>query len=435
MSRILDETTSALGTHLYELVAELTPAMRSITGNGVRRTLATVRRALDPAVPLTVREIPTGTPVLDWTVPKEWNVREAWLAGPDGQRILDVADHPLHLVNYSAPTYTRLALPDLAPHLHSLPDRPDWVPYRTSYYRETWGFCLPDRQRRALAEGEYQVHIDTTLTDGSLTFAEILLPGSGPLEFLLTTHVCHPGMANDNASGIAMATLLAGALADRPRRLTYRILFIPGTIGAITWLAHNRHAVEQVEHGLVLTGLGDRGQPTYKRSRRGDAVIDRAATRALKETDRPHHVVDFSPYGYDERQFCSPGFNLPVGRFGRSQHGEYPEYHTSADNMDLVTPESLGDSFAIIMRTIEICERDRTWTNTSPFGEPQLGRRGLYRSIGATLGRDAVEMGLLWVLNLADGTNSMLDIAERADLPFDTVADAADALAAVGLLT
>ncbi len=185
----------------------------------------------------------------------------------------------------------------------------------------------------------------------------------------------------------------------------------------------------------MLTGLGDRGQPTYKRSRRGDADIDRAAARALKEMDRPHQVVDFSPYGYDERQFCSPGFNLPVGRFGRSQHGEYPEYHTSADNMDLVTAESLGDSFAIIMRIIEICERDRTWTSTSPFGEPQLGRRGLYRSIGATLGREAVEMGLLWVLNLADGTHSMLDIAERADLPFDTVADAADALAAVGLLT
>ncbi len=435
MPRIPGEMSSALGARLYDLVAELAPAMRSITGDGVRATLATVRRALGPAVPFTVHEVPTGTPVLDWTVPKEWNVREAWLAGPDGRRILDVADNSLHLLNYSAPTYTRLALPDLTPHLHSLPDRPDWVPYRTSYYRETWGFCLPDRQRRELPDGEYQVHIDTALTDGSLTFAEILLPGSDPREFLLTTHVCHPGMANDNASGIAMTTLLAGALADRPRRLTYRLLFIPGTIGAITWLAHNRDAVQRIEHGLVLTGLGDRGQPTYKRSRRGDADIDRASARALKEMDRPHQVVDFSPYGYDERQFCSPGFNLPVGRFGRSQHGEYPEYHTSADNMDLVTAESLGDSFAIIMRMIEICERDRTWTSTSPFGEPQLGRRGLYRSIGATLGREAVEMGLLWVLNLADGTHSMLDIAERADLPFDTVADAADALAAVGLLT
>ncbi len=429
-----DGGARAVGTRLYDLVAELTPMMRSITGDGVRKTLATVRGALEPAVPFAVREVPTGTPVLDWTVPKEWNVSQAWLAGPDGQRVLDAADNPLHLLNYSIPTHTRLSLPDLLPHLHSLPDHPDWVPYRTSYYHEAWGFCLSDRQRRELPDGEYEVHIDTTLTDGSLTFAEIALPGSSPREFLVTTHVCHPGMANDNASGIATATLLAAALADRPRRLSYRFLFIPGTIGAITWLAHNRESVDGIEHGLVLTGLGDRGQPTYKRSRRGDAGIDRAVTRALKETGRPYNVIDFSPYGYDERQFCSPGFNLPVGRFGRSPHGTYAEYHTSADNLGFVTATGLNDSFAIILRTIEICERDRTWTSTSPFGEPQLGRRGLYRSIGATLDREAVEMGLLWVLNLADGSHSMIDIADRADLPFNTVADAADALAAVGLL-
>jgi aminopeptidase-like protein len=241
-------------------------------------------------------------------------------------------------------------------------------------------------------------------------------------------------MANDNASGMAMAALLAVALADRPCRYTYRILFIPGTIGAITWLARNRDTVDRIEHGLVLTGLGDRGHPAYKRSRRGDTAIDQAVTRALAETGRPHRVVDFSPYGYDERQFCSPGFNLPVGRFGRSQHGEYPEYHTSADNLGFVTADSLRDSFKILLRTIGICERNRAWTSTSPYGEPQLGRRGLYRSTGATMDREAVEMALLWVLNLADSTHSTLDIADRANLPFDTVADAADALAAAGLL-
>ena len=242
-------------------------------------------------------------------------------------------------------------------------------------------------------------------------------------------------MANDNCSGIAVATELGPRTAGGPRRrFTYRLLFIPGTIGSITWLARNAATVDRIRHGLVLTGLGDRGQPTYKRSRRGDAAVDRAAARALAETGRPHRVVDFSPYGYDERQFCSPGFDLPVGRFGRSQHGEYPEYHTSADNLDFVTPESLADSFALLSRTIEICEADRVWRNTSPYGEPQLGRRGLYRSIGATMNRASIEMGLLWVLNLADGSRSLLDIAERADLPFDAVADAAGALAGVGLL-
>jgi aminopeptidase-like protein len=229
---------------------------------------------------------------------------------------------------------------------------------------------------------------------------------------------------------------VAAELARRAeRRYTYRVLFIPGTIGSITWLARNRDTVARIQAGLVLTGLGDRGQPTYKRSRRGDAGIDRAAAAALAETGRPYRVVDFSPYGYDERQFCSPGFDLPVGRFGRSQHGEYPEYHTSADNLDFVTPEALAESYATILRILDICERDRTWRNCSPYGEPQLGRRGLYRSIGATMDRKSVEMGLLWVLNLADGHHTLLDIADRSNLPFDSVAAAADALAGVGLLT
>ncbi|WP_131745333.1 DUF4910 domain-containing protein [Frankia sp. Cppng1_Ct_nod] len=436
----MNNGTPDAGKWLYELTAELTPPMRSITGDGVRRTLAAVRDALGPDIPFALDEVATGTPVLDWTVPKEWNVRAAWLAGPDGRRVLDIADNPLHLLGYSMPTHTRLSLRGLRPHLHTMPDRPDWVPYRTSYYTETWGFCLSDRQLGELAagkfgDGEYEVYIDTSLTDGSLTYAEIVLPGVSSREFLVSTHICHPGMANDNASGMATAILLARTLAQRRRRFTYRFLFIPGTIGSITWLARHGDTVGRVRHGLVLTGLGDRGQPTYKRSRRGDADIDRAAVTALIETGRPHHVVDFSPYGYDERQFCSPGYDLPVGRFGRSQHGEYPEYHTSADNLDFVTAGNLGDSFGILLRMIEICEQDRTWTNTSPFGEPQLGRRGLYRSIGATMDRRAVEMGLLWVLNLADGAHSLFDIAERADLPFDTVAGAADALAGVGLLT
>ncbi|CUU58727.1 aminopeptidase-like domain-containing protein [Parafrankia irregularis] len=426
--------SDVVGHRLYDLVAALMPPMRSITGNGVRATLDLVRAALPAQVPLTVHEVPTGTPVLDWTIPREWNVAGARLIGPDGRVVLDAADNPLHLLGYSIPMRARMPLAELRHHLYSMPDRPDWVPYRTSYYNDAWGFCLTDRQLAALPDGEYQVEIDTSLTEGSLTYGEIVLPGTSDEEFLVTTHLCHPAMANDNSSGIAVAIELAAALAARTRRYTYRLLFIPGTIGSITWLALNPGVIGRIRHGLVLTGLGDRGAPTYKRSRRGDAIIDRATARALAETGRPHRIVDFSPYGYDERQFCSPGFDLPVGRFGRSQHGEYPEYHTSADNLEFVTPESLADSFSILRRTIEICEADRVWRNTSPYGEPQLGRRGLYRSIGATMNRASIEMGLLWVLNLADGTRGLLDIAERADLPFDAVANAADALAGVGLL-
>jgi aminopeptidase-like protein len=441
----------SIGDWLYAQVADLSRPLRSITGDGVRTTLDLVRAALaDDAppsgtprekIPFEVHEIASGTPVLDWTVPKEWNVREAYLVGPDGARVVDVADNPLHLLGYSVPTRVRLLLDELRPHLFSMPDRPDWIPYRTSYWNENWGFCLTDRQLAGLPDGEYEVVIDTTLTDGSLTYGEIVLPATEPDgradagEFLITTHTCHPAMANDNCSGIAIAVALARHLAalDR-RRLTYRLLFIPGTIGSITWLAGNRDVVERVRHGLVLTGLGDHGQPTYKRSRHGAATVDRAAAVALAETGRAHRIVEFSPYGYDERQFCSPGFDLPVGRFGRSQHGEYPEYHTSADDLDFVTPGSLADSLGIVRRIIEVCERDEVWRNTSPYGEPQLGRRGLYRAIGATMNRQAVEMGLLWVLNLADGTRGTLDIAERAGLPFDTVMAAVDALAGVELL-
>jgi len=439
---------ASLGDRLHGLVAALCAApVRSITGDGVRATLDLVHKALaegrsGAAVPFEIHEVPSGTPVLDWTVPLEWNVRAAYLIGPDGSRVVDVADHPLHLLGYSVPTRARLSLDELRPHLFSMPDRPDWIPYRTSYWNENWGFCLTDTALRALPDGEYEVVIDTSLTDGSLTYAEIVLPatepapaGEEPAEFLITTHTCHPATANDNGSGIAILTELAQHLAALPtRRHTFRLLFIPGTIGSITWLAQNPDVVGRIRHGLVLTGLGDRSQPTYKRSRRGDAVVDRAAALALTETGRPHRVVDFSPYGYDERQFCSPGFDLPVGRFGRGQHGEYPEYHTSADNPDFVSRESLTDSFGLLTRIIEICERNAFWRNISPYGEPQLGRRGLYRAIGATMNRQAVEMGLLWVLNLADGAHDLLDITTRAGIDFDAVTAAVDALAGVGLL-
>lgn len=406
------------------------PYPRSITGNGVRQTLEVVRAR----VPLQVTEVPTGTAVLDWTVPREWNVREAWIAGPDGQRVLDFAQSNLHLVGYSTPVRARMSLAELRPHLHSLPDRPNLVPYRTSYYVEAWGFCLSDRQLEQLPDGEYDVRIDASLTDGALTYGELLVPGSSADEVLVSTHVCHPSMANDNLSGIALATLLAEHLGSRDSRYSYRFLFVPGTIGSITWLARNQDGADRIVHGLVLTGLGDAGSPTYKRSRRGDAVIDRAAEHVLRSSGQPVNVIDFYPYGYDERQYCSPGFNLPVGRLGRSPHGEYPEYHTSGDDLSFVHPDSLQDSWDLLVGIIDVLERDGTYLSRNPFGEPQLGRRGLYRSIGAATDRAAAEMALLWVLNLADGAHSLLDVAERSGLTFAAVADAARSLISADLL-
>ena len=406
------------------------PYPRSITGNGVRQTLEVVRAR----VPLKVTEVPTGTAVLDWTVPREWNVREAWIAGPDGQRVLDFAQSNLHLVGYSTPVRARMSLAELRPHLHSLPDRPNLVPYRTSYYVEAWGFCLSDRQLEQLPDGEYDVCIDASLTDGALTYGELLVPGSSADEVLVSTHVCHPSMANDNLSGIALATLLAEHLGSRDSRFSYRFLFVPGTIGSITWLARNQDGADRIVHGLVLTGLGDAGSPTYKRSRRGNAVIDRAAEHVLRSSGQPVNVIDFYPYGYDERQYCSPGFNLPVGRLGRSPHGEYPEYHTSGDDLSFVHPDSLQDSWDLLVGIIDVLERDGTYLSRNPFGEPQLGRRGLYRSIGAATDRAAAEMALLWVLNLADGAHSLLDVAERSGLTFAAVADAARSLISADLL-
>jgi aminopeptidase-like protein len=418
------------GAALHDLVRRLYPITRSITGQGVRDTLAEIGRH----VPLAVTEVPSGTPVLDWTVPREWNVREAFIEDAGGTRVVDIADSNLHLVSYSTPVDAVLSLEELRPHLHSLPDHPSWIPYRTSYYREDWGFCLAHDQLMALpADGRFHVRIDSTLTDGSLTYAECVLPGEVDDEVLLSTHVCHPSLANDNLSAIAVATFLAAALAAVPHRYTYRFLFAPGTIGAITWLATHDADVARIRHGLTLACLGDRGGPTYKRSRRGDAAIDRVVEYALGQRPGGGRVVDFTPYGYDERQYGSPGYDLAVGSLTRTPYGAYPEYHTSADDLDFVTPDSLADSLALAWEIVNLLERDRTYRNLAPRGEPQLGRRGLYPGIGGgSLPEE--QHAMLWVLNQSDGEHSLLDVARRSGLDFDLLADATERLVAAGLL-
>jgi aminopeptidase-like protein len=420
-----------VGEELYKLVAELYPICRSITGDGVRRTLEIVGREID----LEVHEVPSGTQVLDWTVPREWNIRDAWVADAAGERVIDFQASNLHVMSYSVPVRATVPLAELKRHLYTLPEHPDWIPYRTSYYAERWGFCASQRLVDGLPEGDYEVCVDATLADGHLTYGEHLVPGRTEEEVLVTCHVCHPSLANDNCSGIAVASRLARRLAGERPRYSYRFLFIPGTIGSITWLARNEDRVGRIRHGLVLACVGDPGRLTYKRSRRGDAEIDRAVAHVLARSGRPHELVDFTPYGYDERQFCSPGFNLPVGCLSRTPYARYPEYHTSADDLDLVGPEHLQDSFDACWEVLQVLEGNRRLVNLSPKGEPQLGRRGLYGSIGGRSDAEERQMAMLWVLNLSDGDHSLLDVAERAGLPFAMVADVAAALQDAGLLS
>jgi aminopeptidase-like protein len=422
--------TDSLGKAMHDFIKELFPICRSITGEGVRETL----RLIQKRIPLEMHEVPTGTKVFDWTVPLEWNVTDAYVANEAGVRVIDFKANNLHLMSYSTPLKKKMRLADLKPHLFSLPDHPDWIPYRTSYYQENWGFCLRHKDLEQVADGEYDVVIDSALKPGSLTYGECYLPGESSDEILISCHVCHPSLCNDNLSGISVAVELAQTMAARPRRYSYRFLFIPGTIGSITWLARNEHITSRIKHGLVLTGLGDAGEITYKRSRQGQADIDRAVGHVLKHAGEPHTVIDFFPYGYDERQYCSPGFNLPVGCLMRTPHGQYPEYHSSADSLNFVKRDSLGGSYGRCLEVFELLEHNRTYLNQNPKCEPQLGRRGLYRSIAGQQEKQSKELALLWVLNGSDGSQTLLDIAERASLPFGKILVVARELEQVGLL-
>ena len=446
----------AAGRSMMDLAEELYPIRRSLTGDGVRTTLERIGRR----IPLEVHELPTGTKVLDWTVPREWNPRAAWIRDPSGRRVVDFADHSLHLVGYSVPVHRRMTLEELRPHLHSLPEQPDLIPYRTSYYEERWGFCLPHGQLEALPDGEYEVFIDASLEDGGVTWGECLLPGATADEVVISSHVCHPQLANDNLSGIAVAVHLAQALAGASeRRYSYRFLFAPGGIGAIAWLARNRGRLDTFRHGLIAANLGDAGSFHYKRSRRGDAEVDRAVAAALSGLGEELATENFFPFGYDERQYCSPGFDLPVGVLTRTPWGRYPEYHTSADDLGFIGGEALAGSLAAYLATAAVLEdgavqsgtgvgspeprtrssavrnaaQDRRYRNLAPFGEPQLGRRGLYGAVGGA-GRKQQEIAMLWVLNQSDGGNSLLDIAERSGLTFAVISEAADALREADLL-
>lgn len=442
------------GEALRAWIATILPHWRCITGEGLRRTL----QAIGEQVPIQVSEIPSGAPVLDWVIPPEWRVHEAYIALADGTRVVDASASPLHLVQYSTSIRATMTLERLRPHLHTLPRHPDWIPYRTDYYSDGWGFCLRHNTMGGIEEAlgeqdELDVVIDADLFEGSLTYGEVVIPGETQDEILISAHVCHPALANDNASSLAVATALARQIAaGLPLRHTVRFLFAPGTIGAIAWLHHNRQHVRRIRHGLVLANLGDAGPFTYKRSRPGTMrelqSVDRIVPRAIREAGATVDVRPFDPFGYDERQFGSPGFDLPVGRLTRTPHAEYPEYHTSADDLSLIEPDALAESLDVLTRIVEALDDEAhrsaqpsevvpsstAYRSLAPYGEPQLGRRGLYRFPDGTPHPQEVQEAIAWVLSLGDGQHSLSDVAARSRCSEDTVRAAAARLAGAGLI-
>ncbi len=423
--------TNDIAQNIYQLVTELYPICRSITGNGVRETLKLIQQH----IPLSVHEVPTDTQIFDWTVPKEWNIKDAYIKNSQGKKIVDFANSNLHVVSYSIPVHKKVFLTELKAHLSTLPEYPEWIPFRTSYYKEIWGFCLSHKQYSELNDEEYEVFIDSSLEPGHLTYGEYYIPGKSTDEVLISCHVCHPSLCNDNLSGIAIATFIAKHLSQTTPRYSYRFLWIPATLGSITWLALNEAKVNNIKHGLVLTCLGDSGKFTYKKSRRGDTEIDKVVAYVLKNSKQDYEIIDFFPYGYDERQYCSPGFNLAVGCLMRSPHGSFPEYHTSADNLNFVQPQYLAESFWQCSSILHILNNNDIYYNQNPKCEPQLGRRGLYQAYNGHQDSRLNQMAILWVLNLSDGQHTLLDIAERSGMSFEMIKSAADTLLAHNLLT
>jgi aminopeptidase-like protein len=415
---------------LLPLVEALYPICRSITGDGVRQTLG----ILGDWLPIELTEVPSGTPAFDWTVPDEWNIREAWIEDPAGRRIVDFRYSNLHVLNYSIPVDAEVDRETLDEHLYSLPEHPDWIPYRTSYYADQWGFCVPHRLRESLPDGRYRVLIDADRKPGSLTYGECRVPGELDSEILLYTHTCHPSLCNDNLSGLAVAAAVGARLLemDKPR-YSIRLVFGPGTIGSIVWLSRNRNRLDSIAHGVVIGLLGDDAPFTWKRSRTGTAEIDRVAAYVLGRRSSANDIIGFSPYGYDERQFGSPGIGLPVGRLTRSVNDGYPEYHSSADNMNLITEERLAESADVVMEILRMLDQNRYLVNQEPYCEPQLGRRGFYRTTGGS-GIPDRESALLWLLNQCDGSNSLLDIAEKSGIGFESLVATAEELCEAGLL-
>ena len=415
---------------MITLSTKLFPICRSITGNGLRQTLNIIQEH----IPIKIFEVPSGTKVFDWSIPREWNIHDAYIKDSKGKKIIDFKKSNLHVVGYSVPVKKKMPFNGLREHLHYIPEKPKWIPYITSYYKEEWGFCLSYEQYKKLKNGVYEVNIDSELKTGALSYGELFIPGKVKDEILLTTYVCHPSLANDNLSGALLLTFLAETITEASRKYSYRFLFVPETIGAIAWIAKNQEKLKNIKYGLVATCVGDRGSYTYKKTRAGDSYLDRVVMNVLKNSGEQHTIVDFFPAGSDERQFSSPGINLPMGSLMRTMYGKFPEYHTSADNLDFISPESLLGSYEHYRDIIYVLENDGYYLNLNPKCEPMLGNRGLYNVGKKPECSEEEEIALRWVLNFSDGRHSLLDISNKSGINFRIIKRVADRLIKSDLL-
>lgn len=426
----MNDIPKQYGQEMFNMMRRLWPICRSITGEGVRETLAILREKLPEMV---IHEVPTGSRCYDWIVPKEWSIRDAYIVDPDGIRVLDFVESNLHVVSYSMPVDMEIDLDELQMHLHSLPELPEAIPYVTSYYKENWGFCLAHNVREKLVPGRYRIRIDSDLKDGSLSYGEIFFSGESEKEVLLSTYICHPSMANNELSGPCVTAQLAQWIKGLDRRFSYRIVFVPETIGAICYISrHLQHLKANTIAGYVMTCVGDERAWSYMPSRQGNTLSDRVARHVLKHFAPAYKEYSFLERGSDERQYCSPGVDLPVSSVMRSKYATYPEYHTSLDNMDLVTPTGLEQAFLAHQRIIEVIEADCT-PRSLVLCEPKMSDRGLRPTTGK-VGSAHSSRDMMNLIAYADGSRSLLEIAEVINVPAWVLRQTADKLAGFGVL-